>query len=73
LLIFGIYEIATNRLEDGLINIVISIGLGSIPFSSNDFNYNKSPFWVKALFTILAVFVIFVTIYVVYLGFTRKN
>jgi len=60
-------------MEDGLINIVISMGLGSIPFSSTEFNYNKSPFWVKAIFTVLAVFVVIATVYLVYLGFTRKN
>ena len=70
---FGIYQISTNRLEDGLINLVISTGLGSIPFSTPGFNYNKSPFWVKAIFTVLAIFVVISTVYLVYLGFTRKN
>lgn len=71
LITIGLWQSFTNRLEDGLINIIIGVALITIPMSNGQFDYAKSPTWQKGLMIALSAFVVISTGVVLYLAFTR--
>jgi hypothetical protein len=68
LAIIGIFQIFTNRLEDGIINIIIG---SSLSFSFFQFDYNKAPMWQKAIVMIYGILLLVGIGYILYTGFTR--
>jgi ABC-type sugar transport system permease subunit len=68
LAIIGIFQIFTNRLEDGIINIIIG---SSLSFSFFPFDYDKAPRWQKALVMIYALLLLAGIAYILYTGFTK--
>jgi|688.fasta_scaffold230695_3 hypothetical protein len=70
LTIFGVYQVFSNRLEDGLINMIIGLGLSSIPFGGS-FNYKEAPKWQKVIFFLLSIFVVASSLYLIYTIFAR--
>lgn len=70
LTVFGIYQVFSSRLEDGLINIIIGLSLSSIPFGSS-FKYKEASNWQKVIFFLTSVFVIASSLYLIYTIFAR--
>jgi hypothetical protein len=70
LVVIGFWQIYQNRLEDGLINIIIGIALNVIPLSNGQLNYPNSPWWKKIIIILLCVFVLGATGTVLYLAVT---
>jgi ABC-type sugar transport system permease subunit len=68
LAIIGVFQIFTNRLEDGIINIIIG---SSLSFSFFPFDYDKAPIWQKALVIIYSLLLLVGIIYILYTGFTK--
>ncbi len=68
LAILGIYQIITDRLQDGIINIIIGT---SLLFSFIPFDYKKAPFWQKSLVIIYGLFLIVGIAYVLFMGFSK--
>lgn len=68
LALLGVYQMFTNRIEDGVINIIIgsSLSLSFIPF-----DYNKAPLWQKGLIISVGVLLLIATVYLLYNGFTQ--
>jgi len=64
---FGLYQIFTNRIEDGIINLIIG---GSLIFSFIPFDYNQAAKWQKVLFIIYTIALLAGIIYVLFKGFT---
>jgi fluoride ion exporter CrcB/FEX len=71
LIILGLYEVFTERVEDGLINIIIGSGLIGIPITNNGFSYNTAKLYQKVLVFALSIFVVGATLYLIYLGFNN--
>ena len=63
LVILGIRDISVGRVEDGLINMIIGVGLGS---SFLPIDYPKAPVWQKALLILVGIFVLAATAYLLY-------
>jgi hypothetical protein len=64
----GIYQIFTNRVQDGIINIIIG---SSLIFSFIPFDYNKAKNWQKGVLIAYAIGILFGTGYVIYKGFVK--
>ena len=72
LILLGFFQTFTNRLEDGLINMVIGIGLLSVAFSGTNFTYKTAPLWQKILIAAGSAFVVISSFYIVYLGVINR-
>lgn len=71
LIILGVYESSTGKVEDGLINIVIGTALLSIPISGATLNYKSALNWQKIILIVSTVVVIGAISYLIYLGFRK--
>lgn len=71
LVAIGAWQIYDNRLEDGLISVIIGVALCAIPLSNGQFSNVTSPAWQKLLFTLLSIFVVVATGTVLYLVTTK--
>lgn len=71
LIIIGIWQIFTNRIEDGLINVIIGSSLITIPSTQNNFNYTNSPTWQKIGLVTLVAIVVIASIFVLYLSWNK--
>jgi hypothetical protein len=68
LAVLGGYQIITNRIEDGIINIIIGT---SLSFSFIPFDYNKAEKWQKVLIVIYGLLLFVGTAYLLFKGFTN--
>lgn len=65
LVIIGLWQIFTDRMEDGLINVLIGVGLGNIPLG-NWIDYKTAPLWQKVVFGFMAVFVVALSVFLIF-------
>jgi hypothetical protein len=62
LTLLGLFQLFTNKVEDGILNLIIGTSLGS---SFLPIDYKKAPVWQKILLSVYAIVVILATIYLI--------